>query len=419
MSQAFEPMPAPDQNLPQPVARNAVRTAPKKRLGIGTVVSVLLLAAATAWTINMIRSKPASPAGTNGAAAFPVPVVAGTVQQRDVPIYLDGLGTVQALNTVTVRPRLDGELTKVSFVEGQDVKVGDLLAQIDDAPFKTQLQQSEAKKAQDEALLANARLDLDRYLDLSKRNVIAPQQYDTQKALVIQLEAAVKADQAAIESAKVQLAYTTITSPLVGRTGIRLVDQGNIVHPGDARGLVVITQLQPISVVFTLPAQSLAEIQSQKAHGEPLQVLAVDRDNKTVIDTGTLTVIDNQIDTTTGTLLLKATFPNRDLKLWPGQFMNTRLLVTVRKRGTVVPASVVQRGPSGAFAYVIKDDLSVIMRPVEVARIEQDQALIDKGLEPGERVVVDGQYKLQPGSKVKVQDASSPESKIGKPQATK
>jgi multidrug efflux system membrane fusion protein len=185
------------------------------------------------------------------------------------------------------------------------------------------------------------------------------------------------------------------------------------------RGLVVITQLQPISVVFTLPAQSLGEIQSQKSHGEALEVLAVDRDNRTVIDTGTLTVIDNQIDTSTGTLLLKATFPNRDLRLWPGQFINTRLLVTVRKQGLVVPASVIQRGPNGAFAFIIKKDLSVIMRPVEVARIEQDQALIDKGLTLGERVVVDGQYKLQPGSKVKIQDAPPEEAGDGKRQEPK
>jgi len=320
---------------------------------------------------------------------------------------------VQALNTVTVHARVDGELTKVSFTEGQDVTAGFVLAQIDDAPFKAQLKQAEAKKAQDEALLANARLDAERYRDLTERKVIAPQQYDTQKALVVQLVATVKADQAAIDSAKVQLAYATIASPIAGRTGIRQVDQGNIVHPGDQRGLVVITQLQPLSVVFTLPAQNLSEIHNQTSHNDELEVLAVDRDNKTVIDHGKLAAIDNQIDTTTGTILLKATFPNRELQLWPGQFVNTRLLLSVRKKGLVVPASVVQRGPTGAFAFVIKNDMSVEMRPVTVARIENDQALIDKGLEAGEQIVVDGQYKLQPGSRVKIQDSSK--SATGRP----
>ena len=375
---------------------------------------MVILAGLTAWIIHVTRGRTPAQGGPDAAKSFPVPVIAGNVQQKDLPFYLDGLGTVQALNTVTVRPRVDGELTKVTFVEGQDVKAGDLLAQIDDAPFKAQLQQAEAKKAQDEAILANARLDLERYLDLTKRNVISPQQYDTQKALVAQLEATGKADQATIESAKVQLAYTTIVSPIAGRTGIRQVDQGNMVHPGDQRGLVVITQLQPLSIVFTLPAQNLGEIHHQTKQGEPLEVLAVARDNKTVVDAGRLTVVDNQIDTATGTILLKATFPNRDMQLWPGQFVNTRLLLSVRKQGLVVPASVIQRGPNGAFAFVIKEDLTVEMRPVTVARIENDQALIDSGLQSGERVVFDGQYKLQPGSRVKIQEASPVEGAASK-----
>ena len=427
MSQVFEPMPDSDQNSPQPIAKAAslsdprthVQSVPGKRRWIRTVILIVILAALSAWMFHLVRGKSPTQAGADAGKGFPVPVIAGAVQQKDMPFYLDGLGTVQALNTVTVRTRIDGELTKVSFVEGQDVKAGDLLAQIDDAPFKALLQQAEAKKAQDEALLANARVDLERYRDLTERKVIAPQQYDTQKALVVQLEATAKADQAAIDSAKVQLAYTTISSPIAGRTGIRQVDQGNMVHPGDQRGLVVVTQLQPLSVIFTLPAQDLGEIHSQTNQREGLEVLAVDRDNKTVIDRGKLTVIDNQIDTTTGTILLKATFPNRDLQLWPGQFVNTRLLLSVRKQGLVVPASVIQRGPTGAFAFVIKGDLSVEMRPVTVARIENDQALIDKGLEPGERVVVDGQYKLQPGSLVKFQGSSpAAPGKHGDPKAS-
>ena len=339
----------------------------------------------------------------------PVPIVAGTVMRKDMPIYLEGVATVQAFNTVTVRARVDGQIEKVAFVEGQDVKSGDLLAQIDPAPFRTALDQTIAKKGQDEAQLANARVDLKRYADLLANEGVTQQQYDTQKALVTQLEATVKADEAAIESAKVQLDYTTIVSPLDGRTGIRQVDQGNIVHANDANGLVVITQLKPISVVFTLPAQALNRIRTESA-GDDLAVLAIDQDGTNVLARGKLAVIDNQIDTTTGTIKLKATFPNNDLRLWPGQFVNARLLLTVRKNSAVVPASVIQRGPEGAFAFVIKDDQTVDVRPVKVALVEQGEALVDDGLRPGEQVVVDGQYKLQKGSRVKISDgATAPE----------
>ena len=229
-----------------------------------------------------------------------------------------------------------------------------------------------------------------------------------QDALVNQLDAAVKADQAAIDNAKVQLAYTTVVAPIDGRTGIRLVDAGNIVHAYDANGIVVITQLRPISLLFTLPEQNLAEIQAHLSAGEPLSVLAVDRDNNKTLSEGKLAVVDNQIDTTTGTLRLKATFPNDNLRLWPGQFVNARLLLATRKDGIVVPAQVIQRGPEGTYAFVIDDDMSAQVRPVKVARIDQEQALIDDGLRPGERVVVDGQYKLQPGSQVKLSDSTPP-----------
>ena len=334
----------------------------------------------------------------------PVPVVAGVVAQKDMPIYLTGLGTVQAFNTVTVRARVDGQLRKVAFVEGQDVHAGDVLAEIDPDPFRAALDQANAKQNQDQALLGNAQVDLERYAGLLAKEGVTKQVYDTQQALVNQLAAGVKADRAMIESAKVQLAYTTITSPIDGRSGIRLLDQGNLVHASDATGLVVITQLQPISVVFTLQEQKLGEIQAQAATGE-LTVLAVKRDNTTVLAEGKLAVIDNQIDTTTGTIKLKATFPNTDLHLWPGQFVNVRLLLTVRKNSLVVPASVVQRGPDGAFAFVIKNDQSVEPRPVKVMQIEQGEALIEDGLQRGERVVVDGQYKLQLGSRVRTADA--------------
>jgi multidrug efflux system membrane fusion protein len=331
-----------------------------------------------------------------------VPVVAGLVEQKDVPIYLEGLGTAQAFNTVTVRSRVDGEVHRIAFVEGQDIHTGDLLAQIDPAPFQAELDQSIAKKAQDEAQLAVAKITLSRDKELLASKILAQQDYDTQLALVDQLQATVKGDQAAIESARVQLAYTTITSPLDGRTGIRQVDQGNIVHANDANGLVVITQLRPISVVFTLPEQNLGRIQERLVTGEALSTIALGRDDHTVLGEGKLAVIDNQIDTSTGTIRLKATFQNDDLKLWPGQFVNVRLLLETRKAGIVVPASVVQRGPDGTFAFVIGNDLSAVVRPIKVAQVQQNEALIAEGLNPGERVVVDGQYKLQAGAKVKL-----------------
>jgi len=329
----------------------------------------------------------------------PVPVVAGMVTEKDVPIYLEGLGTVQAWNTVTIHVRVDGQLDKVAFTEGQDVKEGDLLAKIDPAPFEASLAQAEAKKKQDEAQLANARVNLQRDVQLRAGKVISQQEYDTQKYLVDQLEATVVADEAAIKSARVQLGYTTIVSPIDGRIGIRIVDKGNIVHASDPNGLIVITQLHPISVIFTLPEQNLPEIQNQMRKG-PLTVFAVGRDNAALLDKGKLKVIDNQIDTTTGTIRLKADFPNPDLRLWPGQFVNARLLLTTRKNGVVVPAQVIQRGPEGSYAFVIQRDLTVAVRPVKVAQIQQGEALIDEGLYPGERVVVEGQYRLQEHSRV-------------------
>lgn len=379
---------------------------PKSNRTPVVITVVVLLILGIVWGIHHFRAGSASKAsGSAREGGGVVPVIEGTVQQKDVPIYLDGLGIVQAFNTVTVHVRVDGELKKVAFVEGQDVHAGDVLAQIDPAPFETALEQAIAKKGQDEAQLANARLDLQRDTDLYQQKIATQQTYDTQKALVDQLAATVKTDQAAIDSARVQLNYTTVVSPLDGRTGIRQVDQGNIVHAADPNGLVVITQLRPISLVFTLPEQMLGEIRKEVAPGD-ITVLAVDRDNSTVLGEGKLAVIDNQIDTTTGTIRLKATFPNDDLRLWPGQFVNARLLLEVRKGGLVVPASVVQRGPEGPYAFVIKPDQTVEIRPIKVGQIEKGEALIDEGLTPNERVVVDGQYKLQVGSHVKPASAA-------------
>lgn len=395
-----------------PEWRNSDR--PKGGLGklLGIALAIIVVVIGGLWFKQYSAKSKNSAAPTSGRGGgglmVPVPVVAGTVTQKDVPIYLDGLGTVQAFKTVTIRPRVDGQVLKIGFVEGQDVRVGDLLAQIDPAPLQAQLDQNTAKKAQDEAQLAAARTTLERDAVLLKDKILSQQEYDTQKATVDQFVAAVQADQAAINNAKVQLGYTTIRSPLEGRTGIRQLDEGNIVHAtGDSNALVVITQLRPITVFFTLPEQDLKEIQGELTAGHELPALAMDRDNRTMLDEGKLTVIDNQIDTATGTIRLKAAFPNASLHLWPGQFVNVRLLVKTRKDGIVIPASVVQRGPDGAYGFVIKQDSSVEVRPLKVARIEQGEALIDSGLQRGERVVVDGQYKLQPGSHVKVSSPNS------------
>jgi multidrug efflux system membrane fusion protein len=342
----------------------------------------------------------------------PVPVIAGTVAQKDVPIYLTGIGNVQAFNTVTVHARVDGEIDKIAFTEGQDVKAGDLLAQIDPDPFNAVLQQATAKKAQDEAQLANARIDLNRYSEMVTNEAVTSQQFDTQKALVNTLVATVNADQATIDSAKVMLAYTTISSPIDGRIGLRLVDKGNIVRAGDMTGIVVITQLKPISVVFLLTEQVLGPIQQQCQGTDPdLAVLAISQGDTNVLGEGKLAVIDNQIDPSTRQFKLKATFPNTDLRLWPGQFVNARLLLTVQKGCVVVPKVVIQRGPEGDFAFVIKDDQTVEVRPVKVAsalsaQVDQGDSIIEDGLKPGERVVVEGQFKLQRGSRVRLADAA-------------
>ncbi len=339
-----------------------------------------------------------------GPLAIPVVTAAATTQ--DVPIFLDGLGTVQASATVTVRPQVDGKLMEVEFSEGQEVKRGDVLARIDPRSFQAALDQAIAKKAQDAANLANAKLDAARYAKLAASAYTSAQQADTARSLVAQLEGLVQADQAAIDTAKIQLGYTTITSPIDGRVGIRQVDPGNVVHASDANGLVVVTTLKPISVLFSLPQQALPQVAAAIAAGKP-EVVALPQEfgpaaTRTPIDTGTLTVLDNQVDPATGTIKLKASFPNPGLKLWPGAFVTVRLIVRTWHGATVVQPVAVQRGPSSSYVYVVDDGNVAHRRPVTVGHEDIGLAVIAKGLKPGETVVVDGASRLTDGAKVTI-----------------
>jgi multidrug efflux system membrane fusion protein len=341
-----------------------------------------------------------------------VPVLAAVARLADVPVYLDGVGTAKALNTVTVRPQVDGKLIAVLFTEGQDVDKGYVLAKIDATTYQAQYDQAVAKRAQDAAQLANAKLDLERYLRLVASNAINKQQADTQKALVDQLAAQVQGDQGAIDNAKAILDYTNVIAPIAGRTGIRLVDEGNIVKAADTTGLVVITQIKPISVFFNLPQQELPELNRGLAEG-PLQVQALGPDGKTPVDTGKLVVIDNQVDQTTGTVKLKAEFPNADVQLWPGQFINVRLLIDTLRQVVVVPTAAVQRGPNGTFVYVVKDDNTATVRPVSVSQQDDTQAVIATGLRADERVITTSFSRLAEGTLVQVSTAG--ESGPGQP----
>jgi multidrug efflux system membrane fusion protein len=378
----------------------------RTRTGLFIAAAVVLLVAGLHWLPGTPSDAAAKPHGNQ-----PIAVDTAAVKRADVPVYLEGLGTIQAFNTVTVTARVDGELQKLGFTEGQTVKKGDLLAQIDPRPYQAALGQAQATKAKDEAQLVSARADLERYTLLAPENLASKQTLDAQRASVAGLEAQIKGDQANIDNAQTQLAYTSITSPIQGRTGIRRVDVGNNVHAADTSGIVVVTQIQPITLIFTLPEDALQSVGSALNAGE-VQVAALSRDASVELDRGTVALIDNQIDQATGTIRLKAVFPNAQNKLWPGQYVDARVLVRTDRGSLVVPTAAVQRGPKGMFAYVVKSDSTVEARPIAVGEDSGAVTVVQDGIRVGEQVVTSNQYRLQPGAQVKWTAASRPETDV-------
>jgi membrane fusion protein, multidrug efflux system len=367
------------------------------------ISTALLIGIATVGGVFALTQTFKGKTPSTAAPPPPVPVVAATVDQHDVPIYLTGVGTVIAYNTVVIRSQIQGQLVSINFTEGQTVHTGDLIAQIDPRPYQAQIDQLTATRDRDQAQLVNAQANLNRYTQLGDKGWATPQLVETQKAQVAQLQDAIKADEALIEAANVQLSYTRLTSPIDGVVGIRQLDIGNIIHPTDANGLVIVTQIEPISLIFTLPETDLPKIQQQQDKTKaPFKVIAYNQDNTIKLDEGTLGLVNNEILQTTGSIQLKANFPNKAHHLWPGELVNARLLLDVRHDGLTVPASAVQQGPQGAYAYVINPDKSAAIRPVKVAQISEGQALIDSGLTANEQVVTDGQYKLRPGERVTI-----------------
>ena len=359
------------------------------------VATTLIAVAGAAWLVHApaFAAKPET-----ATKSPPVQVTTTRVQQQDVQVYRAGIGAVSSMATVTVKARIDGQLDKVGFAEGQDLKAGQLLAQLDPRTLQAQLAQAQATRAKDQATLANARADLARYATLITQDAATQQQLDTQKALVAQLEAAVQTDNAAVQYAEVQLSFTRIVSPINGRAGARLVDPGNIVHAADTTGLVVINQIDPIAVQFTLPEEAVQDInRAQQQSGQPLGVVAYDRSGSEKLGTGKLILMNNQIDTTNGTVQLKGSFANPAHTLWPGQFVNVRLQLGHRENALTLPAAAVQRSQDGTYVWTVGEDSTVANTPVHVVQIADGVAVVDKGLAEGQRVVVDGQYKLKGG----------------------
>jgi len=373
----------------------------RTRVVLSAIAIAFVLLIAWRWHTN--RASAADPPTAHPA----IRVETTTATRTNVPIYLEGLGTVQAFYTVTIKARVDGQLEKVGFVEGQTVAKDSLIAQIDPRPYQAALDQAIAMKAKDAAQLQSAQQDLERYTVLAPEDLTSKQTLDAQRGLVGQLRAQIKGDEANIENARTQLAYTTITAPIGGLTGIRLIDPGNIVHAADTTGIVVLTQVQPIAFIFTLPEDDLPALSRALAAG-PVAVAAMSRDDKVELDHGTLSLIDNQIDTTTGTARLKATFPNTANKLWPGEFINARVLVATDSNAVTIPSTAVQRGASGVFTYVVKADSTVEARPLQIGAESNSVTEVAKGLNAGEVVVTSNQYRLQPGSAVRTNASSTP-----------
>jgi multidrug efflux system membrane fusion protein len=379
------------------------------RRAIGAVVILSLAAIVVLWRLNRGAELPAAAAQTPVPG---VPVTAGTVAAQDVPVFLNGIGTVQAYNMVAIKSRVDGQIVKVDFKEGQDIKTGDPLFQVDPRPFQAALEQAQANKQKDEAQLVGAQLDLDRYEKLLGSGWQTRQSYDQQKATVEQLQASIKGDEAQINNAKLNLSYADIRSPIDGRLGARLVDKGNLVHANDNTPLVMITEVKPIFVSFTLPQDNFDDLRESQ-NKAPLGVYAYGSDGKKQLAEGKLTLIDNAIDQATGTIHLKARFDNDDERLWPGEFVSLRVILSTRRDVATVPSQTVQDGPDGHYAYVIKPDNTVERRAVEVSSVQDGIAVVTKGLTPGERVVVDGQYRLTNGARVTPQAPSTPAAAAG------
>jgi len=367
------------------------------------ILAIVLVGSGVAY-FGLLRGGSPSGAPSPARAAPGIPVMASKVERMDVPIVLAGLGTVQAHNSVLVKSRVDGQIVNINFAEGADVQQGDVLVEIDPAPFQAALEQAQANKLKDQAQLDNGRLDLDRAVRLVKSGATSAQQLDTQRALVAQLEASVKADQAMIDSAQVQLNYSKIRAPIDGRAGTRLVDAGNIVRTTDNTGIVSINQIRPIFVAFSLPADSLPRIRAKSKDGD-IEVTAQDSDGRNLA-VGKLSVIDNQINPATGTINYKATFANADEALWPGQFVNVRVQIEIRRNVVAVPVTAVQYGPDGPYAFVIGPDRKAQKRPIKTGVVNKISAIIDDGLQPGDLVVTDGQYRIEAGSVVEVLDGA-------------